>query len=218
MSYFTRYWAVERCKAFFGLTDEDARRLHGDAGLLVIRHLWDTLAPAAFYAHPWVILRQEIWHAAQDHRRYQHAGFWPALQGGVLLDVGCGTAELARLPWILRDQAYIGVEPSPACRAYLVDKYAGARVDIRPALPAGPVDGLLCVDVLEHVPDPLTLMAAMWQRLRLGGHALLRFDDAYPHPGHLEEAIAQIPAWWEWLRAHGELVELETFLWVKKIA
>lgn len=222
--YMTRYWAVDQCKAFFGLSDDQERLVAGARGLAVMGELYDTVGPDAFYDHPLQILRQEYYHAQQDHLNYQHPGFWQAITpGGVVLDVGCGTAELGRLPWILPGHSYVGVESSKQVRQYVREKYRMASgFVVYPTLGAArrdyPVaDALVCTDFFEHITQPVHALAAMWELLKPGGVALMRFDDSLPHPGHLPEAVVQIPEWWAWLQAHAEIVELETYLWLEKV-
>ncbi len=219
MSYMTRGWAIRQCLAHFGLMDEHVELIAGPEGRTRLLHFWQE-QPGTYYEHPLPLLRQEWYHAA--NAGYVHGGFWAALPpGGLVLDYGCGTAEVARLPWIARGGAIILVEASVACLDYLKAKYAGyPSVQIRSGVGAwerlGPFDGLICTDVMEHVPHPLDVQQKLWSLLKPGGQALLKFESAYPHPGHLQESIAELPAWWEWVKKATQVIEVERFVWTRK--
>ena len=216
---YTRYWAIEQCCAYFGLDQRDISRVAGDGGTASLLDLWETIG-LAFYEHPDQILRQECWHASRQW--YEHPGFWLALpQDGLLLDYGCGTAELARLPWIFRGGRATCVDCSKMLGGYLATKYMAfpgvqfLQNDVFAWEPDS-VDGLICTDVLEHVEEPLHLQQQLWKVLKPGGHALLRFETLYPHPGHLASAIAQFPDWVHWLKSEADIIEVESYAWVKK--
>jgi hypothetical protein len=215
----TRQWAVECCQRFFSIDADTRAALTRHNGGDAIKSLWRD-SPETFYESPLQILRQEIFHATFDGKCYQHPGFWLAIHASdIVLDVGCGTSEVARAPWIARGNQYHGVEPSNACRDYTDDKFQETWwYSTSPTLAHAPrnVGGLVCLDVLEHVPDPLAFQQSMWDHLDVGGHALLRFDSVYPHPGHLLESIEQLPAWWSWLKAHANIIEVETYVWAQK--
>jgi SAM-dependent methyltransferase len=214
-------WAVEQCLEYFGLTREDAHFIASRAGQqhLAALHMSD---PAAFYEHPLQILRQEVWHQISYSTFFEQYGFWHAVSStGVILDFGCGTAETARLPWIMHGHGYIGVDASQAVRDYTRHKYRGKEFIIFESLDrvtrhAVQFDGLVCTDCFEHVVDPIALTETLWEYLRPGGHALFRFSDAFPHPGHLQESIVQIPEWYRWICEHSEVIEIGTFLWTQK--
>ena len=225
MPLYTKRWAVETCQQFFGLSAADVAQIAGAHGQTPMLDLWQR-DPAGFYEHPWQVLRQEWWHMTSG--MYPHPGFWAALPDNAhILDYGCGTGEVIR-PWLMmrQDSASVVVlaEPSVTCRAYLAHKYASvlaAGMDVRIAsaplsYPPDTFDAVICTDVLEHVPDPMPLQRALWATLKPGGHALLKMETAYPHAGHLREAVEQFPIWKQWLFDHTELIEVETYGWVRK--
>ncbi len=219
MSYMTRDWAIRQCLAHFDLMNEHVAFIEGPLGCQRLLQFWQE-HPGAYYEHPLPLLRQEWYHAA--NAGYAHGGFWAALPPGALvLDYGCGTAEVARVPWIARGGAIVLVEASVACLDYLHAKYRDyTGVQMRSGVGAwetlGPFDGLICTDVLEHVPHPLAVQQKLWSLLKPGGHALLKFESVFPHPGHLQESIAELPAWWQWVKETTQVVEVDRFVWCCK--
>lgn len=216
--YYTQRWGLDACKRFFGLTDADERMITGAAGQAYLLELWEK-DPAGFYDNPLQFLRQEFWHAMVP--QYKHPGFWQALPiTADVLDYGCGVGAVCQ-PWILSGGLTTLLEASVPCQEYLEEKYLGENVlvvDESWLVGAEPesVDALVCTDVFEHVLHPLEVQFRLWELLRPGGHALLKFETAYPHAGHLQEAIAWFPAWAQWLRSETEIIELATYAWVRK--
>lgn len=218
--WLTRDAGIRACQEFFALSDAEVDAVCGAEGRWRLLELWQTVPPTTFYEDPRTLVRQEWYHAASTS--YRHDGFWVALDAAAqLLDYGCGVGAVARMPWIMRGGAITLVETSEVCTRYLhhlYDGYANVRICTPETMPATLVDAVICTDVLEHVPDPLVVQQMLWDHLRPGGHALLKFEQAFPHPGHLADSIAQIPAWWQWLDAQAaEIIEMETFVWVRKL-
>lgn len=91
---------------------------------------------------------------------------------GKVLDVGAGQA-----PWtgmLSPDVEYAGVDIEKAdefgmLRAPGVVYYDGARLPMEDAS----FDTVMCIEVLEHVPDPEALLADMYRVLKPGGQLLL---------------------------------------------
>lgn len=174
---------------------------------------------AGYDDHPLTLLRQEWFHAYSIN--YTHPGFWLALDDDALvLDYGAGVGAVC-LPWIMRGGLTRLIDSSPVVLDYLKVKYR----DFPMVLPQTVAqwerstlqyDALICTDVLEHVHDPMPLQARLWECLKPGGHALLAFSPAYPHAGHLEASVAQVPQWAAWVRYATDIVELEQYAWVKK--
>ena len=216
-------WAIDHCLAYFGLTEEDVYCIMGYGGTLYLQQLWETLGPQ-LYEEPHYLLRQE-WHHAYEAIPEEDpivAGFFNTLPSdAVLLDFGCGTAEVCRPLWIATGRPMTLIEPSAVARGYLRAKYrqtaAHVGADIPPHWPSGCLDALVCTDVFEHVPEPLALLRQLWDLLAPGGQALFSFSQALPHPGHLPEAVAQFGAWAEWLNHHARIIDVDMYVWAIKL-
>lgn len=86
---------------------------------------------------------------------------------GTTLDVGCGIGRnLAHL-----GAAATGVDPNEACVG--LARQAGHSAFLPKDLPAGLFDNLLFAHVLEHVSDPVSLVADHMPRLKPGGRLIL---------------------------------------------
>lgn len=93
-----------------------------------------------------------------------------------VLDLGCGTAWLAE-----SFQHYVGVDASPDvvddARSEGVDVHLGDLSGTLP-FPEGEFDGVIAKDVLEHLPDPKTLVQEAFRVLRPGGLVWASSPDA----------------------------------------
>ncbi len=106
-----------------------------------------------------------------------------------VVDIGCGAGhDLAALQDALPDLNLVGVEPNRemlANAAYRFDPHP-MFADVTDA-PIEDADLLVCVDVLEHVPDPETFLGGIAQRAPIG---CLLFEHSPTHdhstPLHLE--------------------------------
>ena len=90
-----------------------------------------------------------------------------------VLDFGGGFGTLARLLATALPHAVVAIcEPYPprhgieSCKPF-------ANIRFIPELTCQSVDVLVSTDVLEHVPDPLSLLVAMVDAVRPGGHLLI---------------------------------------------
>ena len=103
---------------------------------------------------------------------------------GRILDLGCGTGlNVERLSALgLPFSSYIGVDFSAEMLASAKAKYghleqvAFKQMDLlREPLPEGPFDLIVSTWVLEHLPDPASVVEHARQRLAPGGHLVLLF-------------------------------------------
>ena len=169
------------------------------------RALWERTTPKTFY-RSWdgevgaSGLAANV--VGQLSRPYVAAAFIRHLRGfrGRILDFGCGTATLS-LAW-QRDFA-------PNAHLYLADvnnlarRFVKWRLDKCPSrhvemvatdlqvIPDGELDVLVCLDVLEHLPNPSEVFIAIERKLKHGG---LLFIQA-PWGGGFEH-LAEAPIDW----------------------
>jgi 2-polyprenyl-6-hydroxyphenyl methylase / 3-demethylubiquinone-9 3-methyltransferase len=103
------------------------------------------------------------------------------LRGARVLDLGCGGGLLAEA-LDAAGATVVGVDLAPevleVARLHLLE--SGRRVDYRlssaealaAAEPAS-FDAVVCMEMLEHVPDPASVLGAIATLLKPGGHAFL---------------------------------------------
>lgn len=214
----TRRFGIECCKKFFGLGMAEEYFVAGEAGGQRLFALWED-NPATYYANPLHLLRQEWWHAYKDF--YRHPGFWWQFEkGSVIAEYGAGvgavslpgimqglTVELIDIPGCAIDYLRWKFARCPNVRVLTCEEWWGTQ---------SCVDGLVCVDVLEHIPDPMPVQERLWARLTAPGHALLKLEPSYPHEGHLEASCAQAETWQQWIADTTDIVEIGTYYWVRK--
>lgn len=88
-----------------------------------------------------------------------------------VLDVGCGTAELGH---VLRQRGHYVVGVDFAAPPFALDAFVQA--DLFRGLPSSITelfDVVMLADVLEHMPDPLSLLLDAKRRVKPGGHLLV---------------------------------------------
>ena len=102
------------------------------------------------------------------------------LRGRQVLDVGCGGGLLAEA-MARRGAIVTGIDlaPGPLEVARLHAMESGIEVDYQSsaaeafaARHAGRFDAVTCMEMLEHVPDPGSVMAALARLVRPGGHVV----------------------------------------------
>ena len=130
---------------------------------------------ASFYSDPvWLLNGMFIeQHAISMGHRQAITAAVTALAPGMVLDFGGGFGTLARLLASALPSAEVSIcEPYPprhgieSCKPF-------ANIRFIPEVTSRSVDVLVSTDVLEHVPDPLSLLAAMVDAVRPGGHLLI---------------------------------------------
>jgi SAM-dependent methyltransferase len=140
----------------------------------------DPTSMAAFYRHPiWEINGRftERDPVSCGHRE-AITSWLRHLDAPTILDYGGGYGGLARMIAAALPARQVDVyEPFPGQDALdRADAFANLRyvTQIKPGYAC-----VLCVDVLEHVPDPLTILAEIVAGLRLGGY-LADASNFYP--------------------------------------
>jgi len=128
-----------------------------------------------FYRHPvWLLngLYTEQDPVSQSHRKWI-AG-WLARQGrGVsrILDFGGGFGTLARMIVAMSPDLRVEIaEPFPFETARRLTRPFGNAVFVDGA--TGIYDALVCLDVLEHMPDPTATLMKLLGSLRPGGYLI----------------------------------------------
>lgn len=199
-------WPTEYALSYFGLPSNEAQAISGPAGIVKMRELWQALGDD-LYHHPLFALRQEWFHTSPLTKRRLPKEITSCT--GTLLDYGCGTAEFVRADWIDQGKdAYLMDLPGPNFD-YTKAKMANTRAKfcaVNGEMPNKKFDVVVCLDVLEHVRNPMALLKDLWGRLKTGGYALLWFDASRGHPGHLDDAIDQRPEYERWVRSVPEIV------------
>lgn len=94
--------------------------------------------------------------------------------GARLLDVGCGTGQLAD---VVTGWEYTGADPSPAMIAAARRGRPAARFVVAdvlaPAAPAGDFDAVVCAHAFPYMPDQPAALARLAAWVRPGGRLLL---------------------------------------------
>ena len=130
---------------------------------------------ATFYSDPvWLLNGMFIeQHAVSMSHRQAITAAVVALAPERVLDFGGGFGTLARLLASALPQAEILIcEPFPP-RHGIESCQPFSNIRFITELKSQSVDVLVSTDVLEHVPDPLALLAAMVDAVRPGGHLLI---------------------------------------------
>ncbi len=139
-----------------------------------------------------------------------------------VVDIGCGLGhDLAALREALPEAQLVGVEPNAAQRNQVIDALGDCYADVG-AAPIERADLLVCVDLLEHVPDPETFLGTIAQRAPLGCYL---FETTATHqisnPLHLRANVGWRPQrvldryGWQ-LRGEGQ-GELRVRIWERTV-
>ncbi len=142
---------------------------------------YDAKKYAQFYGHP-VWLLNGIFVEQHLESRGHRVAIAEALRlsgSETILDFGGGFGTLARLITALMPQAKVDIwDPFPPLHGIEVCK-SNPNIQFISSPQDESYDALTCTDVLEHVHDPLVLLADMVAKVRLGG-TLVIYNCFYP--------------------------------------
>jgi len=203
--------------SYFGYSDETLAQVAGRRGYELMTWLWKNQGEG-MYQDPRYLLRQEWFHAFGEPVRRLPLFFEHLSADAEVLDYGCGTAELCRQDWIERGGRMTLLDTEGIVQPYLRAKYPMDTVGMGTVENGliGQFDAIVCTDVFEHVPNPMDLVTMLWDHLKPGGQALFWFDHSHPHPGHLQGAIQQLPAYERWISDHAIVRYRHHVDWLEK--
>lgn len=113
------------------------------------------------------------WHTTPGRQSWTAMLVHVAGQSGArsVVDIGCGAGfDLLALRDAYPDMKLAGVEPNAPMLQKLWDSGFAADPDIEFCGRIETADLLVCVDVLEHVPDPETFLGNIAQRAKIGAY------------------------------------------------
>jgi hypothetical protein len=146
---------------------------------------------------PGLLLSHYLWpHHYRQGRWFEQAFVAEMARRGAehFYDVGVGTGFYSRLALQGAPRATgLGFDISPASQAFTeahVRAFGAGeryRVDLRDIVadPPEPTDWLVCVEVLEHLEDPVTFLRALRAMLRPGGRAFIATALNAPNADHI---------------------------------
>lgn len=146
---------------------------------------------------PGLLLSHELWPHHVRQRRFFESAFLSEMgRGGArtFYDVGIGTGFYSRLALVgLPAAVGVGYEISEESKAFS-ERQATAfgvgerlHVEIRNVVetPPEPIGWLLCVEVLEHLEDPVAFLRGLRSILAPGGKAFVTTALNAPHDDHI---------------------------------
>jgi SAM-dependent methyltransferase len=116
------------------------------------------------------VILSDYLHLAHRIDRAMARRYCPELVG-IVLDVGCGRQPYRR--FLGPGTTYIGMEMSAELEPDIVGSVLALPVR------SGSLDGILCNEVLEHVPEPGAALAEMHRALRPSGRAYLTVPQSW---------------------------------------
>lgn len=148
-------------------------------------------------------LEDEAYEEGREYRLAQQENllkklFTIAPGKGRLLDIGAGTGMLIQAAESMGVPA-TGVEPSRWASARANDLGYDVRCGVLPlsSLEDDLFDWVTCIDVIEHVHDPVALVSEAYKKLKPGGHFLVITPD-------VDSFLARMlkEKWWHYRMAH----------------
>lgn len=111
----------------------------------------------------------EAFHADPERQAWTRAIVHVAgeIQAKVAIDIGCGAGHDLRALRAAGVAEVQGVEPNVQLRAHLNRELFSCSEDVA-HVPIEQADLLVCIDVLEHIPDPEAFLGSIAQRARIG--------------------------------------------------
>lgn len=140
----------------------------------------------------------DAWHATETRQAWtaELVKVATEIQPQRVVDIGCGLGhDLVALRDALPAAVLTGVEPNNAQMHVVTERLPGVAVheNVRTA-PIDTADLLVCIDVLEHIPDPEAFLGAIAQRAPLGCYL---FESTATHhisnPLHLRANVGWRP-------------------------
>lgn len=204
------YWAVQFCAEYFGYSPDLVGFMSSKAGSDALFALWQDIR-YQIYETGLYLLREECYrsfHPVAESDRCPEFFEGLNLESDLILDYGGGTGEYARRDWYDKGGSADFFEVSTMANEYRLAKFTGFGnledvVNVRP----GKYDAIICMDVLEHLINPIEVTHEIYDGLRSGGQLLVKFATGLGIAGHLEESIALAPEWLDYVRAHFGLVK-----------
>lgn len=209
-------WPITFALSYFDLPSSVFPLIQGFDGSKRLNRLWGDHG-VDLYHSPLFALRQE-WFHSHENSRFRAAVLEDlralAGQNKSLLDYGCGTAEFCRRAWIERGNKTTLMDIAGPNFGYVKAKMniPEAQVEYREVeqgLPDQQFDIVICLDVLEHISDPVGVCTSLWERVKPGGFAFFAFSQMRNHAGHLDAAIDEYPAYNRWVKTVPQIIHRE---------
>jgi len=147
----------------------------------------------------------DAWHQTPERTSYTEMLVHVARESGAqnVVDIGCGAGhDLKAIRAALPDVVVCGVEPNDALRDDLFEYFSDRRTNPpsthwlvatdADAAPIETADLLVCIDVLEHLPDPEAFLGGIAQRAPIN---CLLFETAPTHDTSTPLHLASNRGW-----------------------
>lgn len=214
---------VDEVSEYYELSRKETMRLM-KSGRQLNADLWRAFHPKSdqekneFYEFtPFYIFELLCWHMQRDQRNFRNAIVEAA--HGEVLDFGGGSGDLtAKLAEVGLSVTYADVHGKTfdfAKWLFKKRKLSVKMVNLSKDRLGGKYDTIICIDVIEHVPDPKETLYMIVSLLNRGGSLIitnLEVEEILEtHPMHNKVDFGAE----EYLASHGFIRE-KPWLWVKK--